>query len=62
VNQILCDEVLLDTAQALAAQLPSATRITKQLMRDDRAVVGARIEHEGGCSRLCSVRRRQRTR
>jgi enoyl-CoA hydratase/carnithine racemase len=51
VNRVVDDTELMEVARSFArrisAQPPSALRLSKQLLKDDRAGVALRIEHEG---------------
>ena len=51
VNRVVDDETLLDVAGELTSRIgslpPSAVRLSKQLLKDDRAGIALRIQQEG---------------
>ena len=55
VNRVVEDQALMEIARDYVARIaclpPSAVRITKQLLKDDRAGVSLRIEQEGSIFR-----------
>jgi enoyl-CoA hydratase/carnithine racemase len=51
VNRVVDDQTLLDAARELTSRIgslpPSAIRVSKELLRDDRAGIALRIQQEG---------------